>query len=71
MITKKRAVDAFMEIATDEKFITKKGLGKIREFVEVVYSAGYEVGYKKGEKEMHREACKIAEGILDTHFKNV
>lgn len=70
-MTKKKTVDAFMEICGDNKFITKKGMDEIRAFVEIVYSAGYDNGYNKGTKEMHKEACKVAEGILDTHFKNV
>ena len=67
MISKKRAVDAFMDIAWDQKFITKKGLVKIKDFVEIVYSAGYDNGYNNAEKNMRKEIKQI----LETHIDNV
>ena len=67
MISKKRAVDAFMDIACDQKFITKKGLVKIKDFVEIIYSAGYDNGYHNAQKNMRKEAKEI----LEKHLGNV
>ena len=54
-----------MDIAWDQKFITKKGLVKIKDFVEIVYSAGYDNGYSNAEKNMRKEIKEILENHMD------